>query len=307
MFSSFLTVGEQVLVLFILIGIGFLCNKIKLINEPGAKVMTDVVMYIVTPCVIIDSFQREFDPQKLMELGVAALCSALILFFSVIIGHLIFFKQHIDRQCIFKFATIFSNCGFMSLPLQKAVLGDDGVFFGAVFVALFNIFLWSYGVILMSGKRDKKALIKLLNPGIIGTIVGILFFVFSVDLPDVIASPVNYLAMLNTPLPMLVIGFYLAQSNLKKAFTDIWAYVAMALRLIILPAATLFVLLMCNIRGIMLVSLVISVSSPVAAVTTMMSVKYNRDTELSVAIVSASTVLSFVTMPLIIGFAQYLS
>lgn len=308
MIDSFFTVSQQVLVLFVLIALGFICSKTKIIDEHGSKVITDVVLYFVTPCVIINAFQREFDVNALIKLLVSALCSALILFVSVLLAQMLYRKRDKDKACVYKFATVFSNCGFMSLPLQEALLGDEGVFYGATFVALFNIFVWSYGLITMKGAPDKKSMMKILvNPGIIGTIVGIIFFVCSVTLPPIAAKPVSYMAALNTPVPMLIIGFHLSHANLKKAFTDVWAYISMALRLIILPLAALFVLYFCNIRGAMLVSLIIATASPVAAITTMLSAKYNRDTELSVSIVSSSTLLSLVTMPLIVSFAQYLS
>lgn len=308
MLSSFLTVGEQVLILFVLIAIGFICGKTRLINESGSKVMADVVLYFVTPCVIINAFQREFDVTMLIKLIVSAVCSAAILGFSVIVAQLLFKKQERSRACIFKFATVFSNCGYMSLPLQQALLGDEGVFYGATFVAMFNIFVWSYGIITMKGKDEKASGIKILiNPGIIGTLVGVVLFLCSIQLPSVIAQPISYMAALNSPVPMLIIGYYLSRANLKKAFTDAWSYVSMGLRLVILPLLTLFVLLLCGIKGPLLTSLTISVSSPVAAITTMMSAKYGHDTELSVSIVSASTLLSLGTMPLIVGLAQYLS
>lgn len=308
MLNSFLTVGEQVLVLFVLIAVGLICGKTKIINETGSKVMADIVLYFVTPCVIINAFQREFDVTMLIKLIVSAVCSAVILFCSVIVAQLLFKKQPVSKACIYKFSTVFSNCGYMSLPLQEALLGDEGVFYGATFVAVFNIFVWTYGIITMKGKAEKGSGLKILvNPGIIGTLVGVVLFLCSVSLPSIIAQPVGYLAALNSPVPMLIIGYYLSKADLKKAFTDFWAYVSMALRLIILPLISLFALLLCGIKGTLLVSLVISVASPVAAITTMMSAKYNRDTELSVSLVSASTLLSLLTMPLIVGLAQYLS
>lgn len=308
MLNSFLTVGEQVLILFVLIALGFICGKTKIINEGGSKVMADVVLYFVTPCVIINAFQREFDATMLIKLIVSALCSAIILFVSVLIAQLLFKKQDVHKACIYKFSTVFSNCGYMSLPLQQALLGDEGVFYGASFVAMFNIFVWSYGIITMKGKGEKGSGLKILvNPGIIGTLIGIVLFLCSVRLPNIVAQPISYMAALNSPVPMLIIGYYLSKADLKKAFTDKWAYVSMALRLLILPIASLFTLLTCGINGALLVSLVISVSSPVAAITTMMSAKYSHDTELSVSLVSATTLLSLGTMPLIVGLAQYLS
>jgi len=308
MIDSFFTVSQQVLVLFVLIALGFLCGKTKIIDEHGSKVITDLVLYFVTPCVIINAFQREFDMTMLIKLLVSALCSAAILFVSVILAEVLYRKRDRDKACIYKFATVFSNCGFMSLPLQQALLGDEGVFYGATFVALFNIFVWSYGLITMKGAPDKGSVVKVLaNPGIIGTIVGIILFVCSVTLPDMVAQPISYMSALNTPVPMIIIGFYLSRAKLMTAFTDLWAYVSMALRLIVLPLMALFVLYICNIRGTMLVSLIIATAAPVAAITTMMSAKYNHDTELSVSLVSASTLLSLVTMPLIVSLAQHLS
>lgn len=308
MLNSFLTVSQQVLILFVLIAVGYICGKTKLINEAGSKVMADIVLYFVTPCVIINAFQREFDVTMLIKLIVSAVCSALILFASVVVAQVLFRKQDPHKASIYKFSTVFSNCGYMSLPLQQALLGEEGVFFGATFVAMFNIYVWSYGIITMKGKGEKGSGLKILiNPGIIGTLIGVVLFLCSVTLPTIIAQPVVYLASLNSPVPMLIIGYYLSKADLKKAFTDKWSYVSMGLRLIVLPIVSLFVLLLCGIDGVLLVSLVISVASPVAAITTMMSAKYGHDTELSVSLVSASTLLSLVTMPLIVGFAQYLS
>ena len=311
MIESFLTVAQQVLVLFILLFVGFICAKTKLVTEQGSKSLANIVLYFVTPCVIINAFQREYNPTMLIKLLISALCSAGILFFSILVAELIFRKHDENRGTIFKFATVFSNCGYMSLPLQQAVLGDDGVFYGATFVAMFNIFVWTYGLIIMKGRSDKGekgAFLKIiLNPGIIGTAIGIVLFLCSVELPTLISQPVTYMAALNSPLPMLVIGYYLANADLRKAFSDVWSYVAMGLRLVVLPLVTLFVLLLCNVKGSLLVSLIIATASPVAAITTMMSAKYSRDTELSVSLVSASTLLSLVTMPLVVGLSQYLS
>lgn len=308
MIDSFMTVLVQVLVLFVLIAVGFVSAKTKIINENGAKVIADVVLYFVTPCVIIDAFQREFDADMLIKLLVSASVSAVILFVSVLIAQLLFRKQDKDKTPIYKFATVFSNCGYMSLPLQQALLKEEGVFYAASFIAMFNIFVWSYGIITMSPKDNKKVSMKILiNPGIIGTVIGVVLFVSSITLPKVVAAPVDYMAAMNSPLPMLIIGYYLANANLKKAFTDVYAYISMGLRLVVLPLLSLAVLYFCGVRGVLLVSLIISVSSPVAAITTMMSAKYGHDTELSVSIVSASTLLSLVTMPLIVGLAQYIS
>ena len=160
----------------------------------------------------------------------------------------------------------------------------------------------------MSGQKSVLSIKNIcLNPGIIGTVLGLVFFLFSINLPNLILTPIGYLADLNTPLPMIIIGYYLAHSNLKRAFTSLSSYISMSLRLVIIPLLTLLCLYSLNVKGDLLVSLVISASAPVAAIATMFSAKFNRDIELSVSLVSASSILSIVTMPIIVGFAQYLA
>jgi hypothetical protein len=193
----------------------------------------------------------------------------------------------------------------MSLPLQQAILGDDGVLYGASFIAIFNLIVWSYGITLMSGDRRHISPKKLLlNPGIIGLAVGLLIFLCSLSVPQVIASPISYLAALNTPLPMIIIGYHLAQSDFRKAFYDRACLCAIALRLIVLPLAALGLLYLCGMRGTMLTATVISAAAPTAAITTMFSSKFNQAVELSVNMVSLSTIFSICTIPLIVTLTQ---
>ena len=282
MLSSFLDVGAQVLVLFILIAVGALLTKLGMITEQGSRSMTDVVLYAVTPCVIINAFQREFRHEMLAGLLTALAAAFASLLCSVLIAELLYRKMDVSRGAVLKFAVVFSNCGFMALPLQKAVLGDDGVFYGAAYVAMFNIFMWTYGLITMSRKTELRSALKaVMNPGIIGTVIGLVLFVFSIKLPTVPASCISFLAALNTPVPMLVIGYHLVHSDIRRVLKDKDAYIAMALRLIIIPAAVMGVMLALGIDSVIIVSTVIAVSSPVVAYSTMMSAKYGRDTQLS--------------------------
>lgn len=308
MFSSFIDVGTQVLVLFVLIGVGALLSKLGLITEKGARSMTDVVLYAVTPCVIINAFQREYRPDMLVGLLLTLLIAFLTMLFSVLLAELLYRKMEISRAVVLKFSLVFSNCGFMALPLQQALLGDDGVFYGAAYVAMFNIFMWTYGIITMSGKKSLKGAVRaIVNPGIIGTVIGVVLFAFSIKLPVVLSSPIGMLAALNTPVPMLVIGFHLIHSDFRRVLTDKSAYVAMSFRLILIPLAVMGVLLALHVDSTVTAATVIAVSSPVAAFTTMMAVKYGHDAELSAGIVSASALFSLLTMPLVVGLTRYLA
>ncbi len=302
------TVGQQVIILFILIGVGFLCGKCHVFGEKAAKGMTDLVLLFVTPCVIVQSFQREKDPQLLQNLGIMVIITVVVHLLSILFVTLVFRQKDEARRRVLRFGAVFSNCGYMALPLQQAVLGSEGVFYGAAFIALFNVFVWSWGLFEMSGDKKTLSVRKLiLNPGLIGVVIGLGLFLFSIKLPDVLLSPVSHMAALNTPLPMIVVGYHLASAPLGDMFKDKAGLVSVGIRLVVIPLVTLLGLYLCGVRGVLLGAATIATSAPVAAVTTMFATKHDRAVSLSVNMVSLSTLLSVITMPLIVGLAQMLA
>ena len=302
----FINVLTQVVILLILILIGVILAKTKVLSDNGVKSMTDLVLYTVTPCVIIKSFVREFDHSTLKKLLISFLIAIVSHIVFILLAHLIIHDKDKSKERVLRYGTVFSNCGFMSIPLQQALLKEEGVFYATSYIAIFQLLIWSYGVIIMSG--DKKYLSPkkiVLSPGLLGLAIGLIIFLFSIPIPKVIFEPINYMASLNTPIPMIIIGFHLASSKISNGIKNPKCILAIALRLVILPLIALGIMYLCSIRGVMLVSSVISCCAPVAAITTMFSAKFGQDTSLSVTFVSLSTVLSLITMPLIITLAQY--
>ena len=296
----FITVFTQVSVLMLMIAVGFIAAKAGIMTEAGAACCTDIALIIATPCVIIKSLMRRFDAAVMKSLLLAVALTLLVQVLMITLGTL---------QRTLRFGLIFANCGFMSLPLQEVMLGADGTLYGSAYVIMFNLVVWSYGVYLISGdKRYIQPKKLFVNPGIAGLLIGLIIFVFSIPVPHVLSSTVNYLAAIYTPLPMLIIGYHLSRTNVLKAFKDIKCIAAVALRLLVYPLVSLGVLYILGVRGTLLVSVIISLSAPVAAVTTMFSSKFGGgDTALSVDMVSLSTVLSIITMPAVITLAQLLA
>ena len=301
----FITVFTQVSVLMLMIAVGFIAAKTGIMTEAGAACCTDLALIIATPCVIIKSLMRRFDAAVMKSLLLSVVLTLLVQVLMITLGTLLLRSKDLRRQRTLRFGSIFANCGFMSLPLQEVMLGSDGTLYGSAYVIMFNLVVWSYGVYLISGdKRYIQPKKLFVNPGIAGLLIGLIIFVFSVPVPHVLSSTVNYLAAIYTPLPMLIIGYHLSKTNVLKAFKDVKCIIAVLLRLIV----SLGVLYILGVRGTLLVSVIISLSAPVAAVTTMFSSKFGGgDTALSVDMVSLSTVLSIITMPAVITLAQLLA
>ena len=305
MLQDFLTVASNVLTLFILMGVGVACAKTKLLSDGGVKALANLVLYIATPCVIIKSCMREFDPAMLWGfltvVAVAAVTHAVL----ILLAKVVFRDSDENRRRVLRSAVVFSNAGYMAIPLQQAILGDVGVFYCAAYIIVFNLFLWTYGLAEMSGESRLSVKKILLNPGIIGVVVGLTLFVFSVPVPTLIADGVGHLASLNTPVPMLIVGYYLAQTNLLSALKDGRGWLCIALRLVAAPLLALGALLLCGVRGDLLTACMICIATPVATSCTMFATRFDRNPRLSVNLVSLSTLLSVATLPLMVALTRF--
>ena len=303
--NNFYTVFIQIIILFLLIGFGFVGNKTKLINTNGSKVLSDIVMYFVTPCLIINSFNIPFEKSALEGLLICAAAFLGIMVFSILVVHLIFRGKNEEKKRVLRFAVVFSNVGYMGIPLQEAILGETGVFYGSVCVGIFNIVLWTYGIICSSGSLRSMSVKKLIfNPGIIGVTLGLLVFFLTANLPEPIDKTLGFMAGMNTPLAMMVIGFNLASNNLLEPLKQPVTYLVSFLRLLAVPLVSLLVLVLIGVRGDILISLIVAASAPVAAVTTVFAVKFENDIKTSVNLVALTTILSSITMPFVVALAQ---
>ncbi len=308
MIESFLVVGQQVLILFILIAIGFMGGKLKFITKEGVSCITDIMLYIVTPCVIVNAFQKDFNAVLLVGFFKSFLAAIAAHLISIVLSKLFIRSKEDARKRVLQFGVVFSNCGFMSLPLLDALLGQEGVFYGASYIAIFNLLVWSYGLLLMDKSHSKLSIKKIiLNPGTLPVIIGLIFFFCSYQLPSLIGTPVSYFAALNTPVPMLVIGYYISNLKLSGLFKGADEFIMLFLRLIASPLLLLALLYPLGFRGTLLLACIVSASAPVAATSTMFSIKFHSDAELSAGTIAVSTLCSIITMTLIVGITQHLA
>ncbi len=313
MLESLLIVAQQVGVLFMLMAIGFACNKAKLLTEVSVKGMVNVLILIVTPCLIVHSFQAHaFKPDLLVGLGWAFAFSFLSPLLGMLAAALTMRRADRLQSSVLKTSIVFSNAGFMGIPLEHALLGEDGVFYGVAYVVVFNLLFWSWGLVTFCGSlKDVRLRTLFLNPGSIGVAVGLPFFLFSWKLPEFAGRPVAMMADLNTPLAMIIIGFNLANAKFGPVLRLPKAYVVGFLRLVALPALFLAAVYGLHRAGVsfdskMAVAITIAASAPVAALTSMFAVRYARDVSLSVGLVSGTTLLSILTMPPVVGCAMWL-
>ena len=310
--ENLVTVARQVAILFVLMGFGAAMRKAKFFRDNAIDGIVNVLILVVTPCLIVDVFQRPFDPSKLKGLGVAFAFAVLLHVVLIVLSRFIVRHRNEDVRRPLRLAAVFSNAGFMGIPLEQAILGDAGVFYGVVYIVVFNLFMWSWGYGTMQNpsapSTGHQALSTKMwvNPGTVGLALGAPLFFLSVELPEVIAVPVHHMANLNTPLAMIVIGYALAGAAFGKVLRTGAVYVATGVRLVACPLlaiAALYPFRAALDRNMML-AMVIAASAPVAAMVSMFAQKFGRDVDVSVSVVSGTTLLSILTMPVVIALAM---
>ena len=295
---------KQLICMFIFMGIGYILFKKKMLSERGSRELSNILLYIVLPAVIIHSYCEERTVERLHGLWLSFVISAALLLLAMVISGLIFGR----RRRIENIGVAFSNCGFMGIPLVQAVLGKEAVFFCSAFVAILLFLQWTYGVFVMTG--DKKAISGktiVRNPILIATIIGLGVFLIQIPIPGIADTVLSSLSAMNGPLAMVVLGIYLAQTEIKSIFLDKTLYWAAVVRLGIIPVASiLFLCLLPGSMNHMKLTLLISASAPIGANAAIFAQKVGLDYTRAVKIVCLSTILSIISMPLLIMFASAL-
>ena len=303
-FSLGLTVANQVAIMVIMIAIGFFCYKKELLTEAGVKSMSAILLNVVTPCMLINAYQQDFNTELAVKFLTAAGAAVLLHLIMIAIVLLVFKRQENPMvKKVNTFLSIYSNCGFMGLPLLNAALGDEGVFLGSAYLAVFSLMYWTQGVYVFSGdKRDMISKKAILNPGVLGVLIGLIFFFGRIKLPGLIGTTVSGIAALNTPVAMFVIGSFLAKTKVKSALKNPNVWLVTVLRLLVLPLISLGVLFVLTKTGIAdplaAMAVLLQVSAPCATVGSLFAVKFGYDPTYASEVIAISTLLSMITIPL---------
>lgn len=307
MLQEFLVVGGSVLTLFLLMSVGFVFGRMGLLSGETLSQVSRILLYVVTPCIMIHSFEVERTPasQAQLFLTLAAMAGLYVVYMAL--SAVLFPREGEAHRGIMRFAAVYGNAGFMGLPLIQSVMGDEAMMIAVVGLAVFNTVTWTQGRALIGG-RGELALKKVaLNPGIIGFVVGIALYFTGWRPPAPVDSTIGYLGSLNTPLAMVVIGGQMAQADLVKVFSTKKLYLVSAVKLLGLPALTGLLLLPFRLDPMVYVASVILAGCPTAGATSLFAQSMGRDSAVAAQQVTLSTLLCIVTLPVMASLAQLLA
>ena len=294
--------AEQIVVIFLMMAIGYVIVKIRLFKTEDSSVLSNLVVYICFPCVIINSFQIELTARTTKGLLLAVAAAAAAHAFMLLAVWIL--EKPLRLNSIEKVSIIYTNAGYLVIPLVSAVLGEEWVFYTTAFLLVQNLLTWTHGVSVLKGESERNYRKILLNPNIIALAAGILLFAAQIRLPAVFSSCVESMSGLVTPASMLVIGMVIGDVDLGWVFCQKRPYLICLIRLVVIPLAAAAGFAAVERAGLhadaeyILLIVLIAVAAPVAAIITQLAQIYDRDVRYASVINVMSVVFCIFTMPL---------
>lgn len=289
----------------LLIGLG--CGMKGLITKEGNKTLSAVALYIVNPLLIFNSYQSEYSRELLHGLLWSFLLSAVSFGVMIALSTLIIGKKRPDCS-LERFSAVYSNCGFIGIPLIRGIYGDEGVLYLTAYITLFNILVWTHGYMTMKESRDMRSFFKALrSPSVVAVFIGLFFYLLQIRLPDMLGQSVKYVSDMNTPLAMLIAGSAASQTKLLKALKNPGLYLVAGLKLLALPMIAFAAVRFLGAPHLVLMVVTIASACPVATTGTMFAIQFDKNPERCSEFFAVTTLLSGLTLPLVTMAAEMLS
>lgn len=287
--------------MLILIITGIICKKTKIISDDGNKELSKLVINVVNPVVILMAYQTEYKAFLVKNLLISFVLSLLSYVVFIIIAYILIPSKENRETQIERFSAIYSNCGFMGIPLVDAIFGAEGVFYLTAFITVFNLFVWTHGITLISEEKQLKNIVKIFySPVIISIALGIIMFFFQIKIPENPSKALDFIASLNTPLAMIVSGVTIADTNIIKLLKKYRIYYICFLKLILIPIIVTIIFTLFDLNECVKLTIIIAASAPSAAMCTLQCLKYNKNSLYASEIFAASTIISVFALPFIV-------
>lgn len=290
---------NKVLVLFLILIVGYYAKKRNIINEEVNKGLTQILLRITLPLLIISSFNFTYSTE-LIENMISVLWVTILVHLVLIgLAKICYPKMNKDKKIVLKFITVFSNSGFMGFPILLSLYGNIGLLYASISNIIFNLLVWTYGIMLFTEEKELKNLKKVfINPGIVAVVIGIIRIVFSIKVPSAVQGSFEMVGNMTTPISMIIIGVMFAEVKFKEVISDITLYYGTLMSLVIVPLVTFLIVNILPIDSMVANVLVVAQAMPAATLCAIFAESTGRAPRYASKIVFVTTLLSIITIPL---------
>ena len=302
---SILTVFSQMLIFFALIMVGVACSRKNLVSEENSHSISKLIVNVFNPAIIFSSVLGNSQNKEGSYISLIVVIAVVMFAIFIVIGSIgsRFFTKDKNEIKVYKLMTVFSNVGFIGIPLVNSLYGSSAVIYVAIFILIYNILIYTYGVSVLQGEAGKKLsfsnLKTVLNMGTLSCCITLLVFYFDIPFHPVIQTTVTYLGNVATPLSMMSIGFSLGRANIFSVFNDKKLYLFTFIKLIIIPVIGVLILRRLNLPEQVLGVSAVMLSMPIGNLPVMLANQYGIESESCAKGIIITTLCSVITVPLI--------
>ena len=295
----FETMLELMGMMFLLMIIGAILRKLKIITDEGKRCLTDIIIDAVLPCNIIKAFTTKMEEGILQKFTVLVVVAIGVQIIALIGTRILYQKMNEKEKPIYQYATVCSNAGFLGNPMAEGVFGNIGLMYASIFLIPQRIIMWTAGISYFSQEQDKKATYKkvITHPCMIATYIGFVLMISHISLPGVIDSTIKSVSNCCTPLTMMYMGIILADVRLKGLVTKKLLYFSF-IRLIGMPLVIFLICLVAQIDPLITGVAVLLTGMPAGSTTSLLAFKYGADEQAATKCVVLTTVLAIITIPI---------
>ena len=303
---------------------GFIFAKIVKVEDKEQKFLSKLLLYLINPLMVFNSFNREFNVNKLKQLAFVTAIALVVHGVMILVG-IIFTLSKKDELKDFnqidRIGVVFTNCGFVGIPLINGVYGSEGVFYLMGYLVIFNVLLWTYGYFQMGGSVKPIKIIT--NPNIIAVTCGVIFYCCQIKLPDFIQRPFTMIGDVNTAVAMILIGILLAGfkkpdskkfvlriarfSFLRLVFCSLLNILVLTViykLCMLIPEASFFASK--DVLKMMIFVILICSLCPAATSIPSLACVFDKNTTYASVIVSITSLLCMISVPAFVAFAELL-
>lgn len=290
--------------------LGFLLYKLRILNDTVNKGLSGLIVHVTSPCLVFVSIVTMDGSQihnALMLLWIGfAIYAALALIAFVVVKIL---RIPNASSGVYQAALIFGNVGFLGLPLAESLFGPVGLFYMALLNIHLNLFAYSYGFYLITRNSTsgfKFSPKSMINAGIISVLLAMVIFFFQVPIPEYVTEPLSFVGSITSPLAMVVIGSTAAANSLRVVFSHKKLYILSAIKMLLIPILTFFLLKLTLGNGLMTQIITMYVGMPTAAIVGMFAVAYDSDAETATSASGMMNIFCIITIPILYLMMMYL-
>lgn len=301
---GFGTTVMQIISLFLIMIIGYVLRKCNVFDDASNVRFTRLIIYVSLPSQIVKAFASNqgivSNQEVLFMFGMSAL--AYLLYAIIGVLFIVLFRVPKAKRGPYLFMMMFGNVGFMGMPLTEALLGEDALIYAVIFNVIFNLIVYSVGILMISKKDDdfRFPIKKLLNMPLISAVISIILYFGKIQLPQVAIQSLDYMGNVTTPVAMLILGSTIAGMPWKELFDEWRIYIFTVFKLVVIPVVVILLLrFFPNMNPLIYGSLILLSATPVATNTTMLAIEYNGDQALASKGIFFTTLLCMLTIPII--------